>query len=295
MRKPMREDHHEYLEIYYFTPTEYEKAGAAWPIRLGHNVAKPNYHIGPRTSPYYYLLFVLEGQGTFTQGDQTFPLREHDMFCLFPQVTHEYATLETDPLRKVFFAFDGKGRQPLQLLERIGLTPHTPHAAGAVTPEAIRLMWEFIELVSGPENRNTDLARLIMFHRIFDTLAEHVSAASAPDHRSVSWLQKGKEYMEIHFAEGISVERVSEHVGIDRTHFTKQFRKAFGATPIQYLQQLKINEAKLLLEQTSYTLTEIAHSVGYPDLFSFSKAFKKITGISPYHYRQEIKKVKVFN
>lgn len=58
----MREDHHEYLEIYFFTPSEFEKSGAAWPIRLGHNIAKPNYHIGPRTSPYYYLLFVLEGQ-----------------------------------------------------------------------------------------------------------------------------------------------------------------------------------------------------------------------------------------
>ncbi|UUZ81018.1 AraC family ligand binding domain-containing protein [Paenibacillus sp. P26] len=115
MRTAMREDHHEFLEIYFFTPTEYEKSGAAWPIRLGYNIAKPNYHIGPRTSPYYYLLFVLEGQGTFLQGNQTYPLRKNDMFCLFPQVTHEYVTPPQDPLRKVFFAFDGRGKRPLSL------------------------------------------------------------------------------------------------------------------------------------------------------------------------------------
>ncbi|MNI75295.1 HTH-type transcriptional activator Btr [compost metagenome] len=91
--------------------------------------------------------------------------------------------------------------------------------------------------------------------------------------------------MEIHYAEGITVEKVSAHVGVDRNHFTKQFRKAYGMTPIQFIQELKMKEARLLLEQTDYTLAEIAQSVGYPDLFSFSKAFKKRLGTAPAHYR----------
>ncbi|WP_084654093.1 helix-turn-helix domain-containing protein [Paenibacillus zanthoxyli] len=45
-----------------------------------------------------------------------------------------------------------------------------------------------------------------------------------------------------------------------------------------------------MLEQTSYTLAEIAHSVGYPDIFSFSKAFKKRLGVAPTQYRD--KKIK---
>jgi YesN/AraC family two-component response regulator len=48
-----------------------------------------------------------------------------------------------------------------------------------------------------------------------------------------------------------------------------------------------MNEAKLLLEQTTYTLSEIAHSVGYPDLFSFSKVFKKRFGLPLNHYRSK--------
>ncbi|ALS24026.1 MULTISPECIES: helix-turn-helix transcriptional regulator [Paenibacillus] len=277
----MREDHHEYLEIYFFTPSEFEKSGAAWPIRLGHNIAKPNYHIGPRTSPYYYLLFVLEGQGTFIQNHQTFRLKKNDMFCLFPQVIHEYYTDPDAPLRKIFFAFDGK--QALHLLDRIGLRPHTPHAADALTPQSIQLMWEFYRLVSSHEH--TDLARLRMFYSIFEELSGANIQPSAQDNRTVSWLQKGKEYLEIHYVEGITVERAAEFVGVDRTHYTKQFRKAYGVTPIQYIQQLRMKEAKQLIEQTNYTMTEIAQSVGYPDLFTFSKAFKKMVGVSPKEYR----------
>lgn len=284
MRAPMREDHHEYLEIYFFTPSEFEKSGSAWPIRLGHNIAKPNYHIGPRTTPYYYLIFVLDGQGTFIQNNQTYRLGKNDVFCLFPQVTHEYFTDADDPLRKIFVAFDGK--QALHLLERAGLRPHSPHISGMSTGKAIEQMREFIRLVSGPEHSHSDMARLIQFLRVFDELAGRVPPAAAGDSRPVSWVQKGLEYMQIHYAEGITVERVSEYVGVERTHFTKQFTKTFGITPIRYIQQLKMEEAKLLLAQTAYTLTEIAQSVGYPDLFSFSKAFKKFTGVSPKLYRQ---------
>lgn len=285
MKKNMREDHHEYLEIYYFTPSEFEKAGNVWPIRIGHNIAKSNYHIGPRTTPYYYLIFVLDGQGTFVQNNQTFSLGKGDMFCLFPQVTHEYVTVANNPLRKIFVAFDGK--QSLQLLERIGLSPHSPHLSSADTEQAISLMWNFIRAVSEGERQATDLSRLIHLYQVFDSLSGVNRPASNHENRALSWLQMGLSYMQIHYAEGITVQRVSEHVGVERTHFTKQFGQTYGVTPMQYLQSLKMNEAKLLLEQTAYTLSEIANSVGYPDLFSFSKAFKKHIGMPPTVYRQQ--------
>jgi AraC-like DNA-binding protein len=283
MKNKMSEDNQEFLELCLFTPSAFEKSGAAWPIRLGHNIAKPNYHIGPRTTPYYYLIFVLEGQGTFHQNHQTFKLGKNDVFCLLPQVIHEYFTLSDALLHKVFLAFDGK--QAVRLLEKIGLSLSNPHAAGILTPQVIQLMWDFFSLVNS--DADSDLGRLILFHRIFDQLSASVRSPVAGDHRNISWLQKGHEYMEIHYAEGITVGRVASLVGVDRTYFTKQFRKAYGITPVQFIQDLKMKEAQLLLEQTTYTLSEIAHSVGYPDLFSFSKAFKKRLGASPTRFRLE--------
>ncbi|WP_219834073.1 AraC family transcriptional regulator [Paenibacillus sp. R14(2021)] len=282
----LREDHHEFLEIHYFTPSSFEKAGAAWPIRLGRNIAKPNYHIGPRTSPYYYLIFVQDGHGTFIQNGRTYPLRPNDMFCLFPQVTHEYFTDAEKPLRKIFFAFDGK--LALQLLERIGLRPQNPHAPSSLTPEILALMEQFIEVLhhgEPSERESSDLTRLAYILRVFDALSACRAAEMLETAPPSSWLQKGTEYMEIHYADGISIGQVAEYAGVDRTHFTKQFRKAYGVTPIQFLQQLRMNEARLLLAQTSYKIAEIAQSVGYPDLFTFSKAFKKLVGLSPNAYR----------
>lgn len=280
----MKEDHHEQLEIHYFTPSAFEKAGPAWPIRLGANIAKTGYHIGPRITPYYYLIMVLEGEGVFIQGGQTYTLRKNDLFCLFPQVTHEYYTMEHALLRKSFFAFDGK--LALQLLDRIGLGPYSPHLPNGLTADALSLMEQFFSLVSNKEKPPSDLSRLAIFHQLFDTLSEskipHGTPASAG-----SWLQKAKDYLEIHYADGITIESVAEYVGIDRTHFSKAFNKAFGLSPMKFVQQLRMNEATLLMKQTDYKLAEIAQSVGYPDLFSFSKAFKKQLGVSPNTYRKQ--------
>ncbi|MCZ8521700.1 MULTISPECIES: AraC family transcriptional regulator [Paenibacillus] len=290
MRDNLREDHHEFLEIYHFTPSDYEKSGAAWPLRIGYNEAKPNYHIGPRTTPYYYLLVVLEGRGTFHQNGQSYALRPGDLFCLFPQITHEYYTVPEEPLRKIFFAFDGKGAP--SLLARLGLHEEQPHSAGAADKEAVKLLRSFLDLSGrsgSPSGRRlTDLARLQYLHGIFDLLSVHTADPNVSENRSgVAWLQRGKEYLELHYADGITVERAADYVGVERTHFSKRFRQTFGLPPVQYLQELKMKEAQHLLEHTGYALSEIAHSVGYPDLFSFSKAYKKWTGLSPKAYRAE--------
>ncbi|MBB3112306.1 AraC-like DNA-binding protein [Paenibacillus phyllosphaerae] len=199
-------------------------------------------------------------------------------------VTHEYYTNPDRPLSKAFFAFDGK--QSMQLLGRIGLTPNQPHAAGAASQEAIAAMHELRARASEPAL--SDLSRLNLFYRLFDLLAMpqsaslHDGADQSPD---PAWLQQGREYMDIHYAEGITIEHVAASVGIDRSHFTKTFRKRYEIPPMQYMLQLRMNEAQLLLTRTDYKLADIARSVGYPDLFSFSKAFKKRIGMPPQDYR----------
>lgn len=284
MTELMKEDHHEFLDIIFFTPSDFEKASGAWPIRIGQNIAKPNYHIGPRTSPYYYLLFILEGAGTFYQDGQVYSLRPRDIFSLFPHVTHEYVTDPDTPLRKIFMAFDGELAP--QLLSRVGLTPESPHRTGVLTSEMANGMRSFMEEARPTAEQERDLGRLMRFLGIFDCMTKYSPPGTLPAGEGTPWLQKGKEYMDIHFAGGITVEGVSTYAGVDRTHFTKQFRKSYGLSPMQYIQRLKMNQARRLLNETTLSLTEIAHTVGYPDLFSFSKAFKRMVGLSPKRYRK---------
>ncbi|WP_040717056.1 helix-turn-helix transcriptional regulator [Paenibacillus daejeonensis] len=280
----MRDDDQEWLEIHYFRPSSLEKSAPAWPIRLGSNHAKPHYRMGPRYSPFYYLILVVEGEGTFEQNGEVYPLRPHDLFCLCPLIRYEYYTNPQNPLRKVFFAFDGK--HALALLERVGLQPQQPYRAGGATVQGIEAMERFFCLVESEATKPpSDLARLSAFYGVFDALTPEAPSATGPD-AAEDWLLGGKTYLDLHYADGITVESAAAHIGVSRGHFTKRFTASYGLPPVQYLQQLRLVRAQHLLAHTDSKLAEIAHSVGYPDLFSFSKAFKKHHGLPPGVYRK---------
>jgi AraC-like DNA-binding protein len=95
--------------------------------------------------------------------------------------------------------------------------------------------------------------------------------------------------MKMHFTEGITVTEAAEHAGVERTHFSKLFLRKFGVSPKEYLESLVMKEAERMVGESSYSISEIALSVGFPDLYSFSKAFKRNYGISPTVFRESRK------
>lgn len=281
----MQEEPLEFAERYFFTPTAFEKAGAVWPIRLGRNVAKPHYHIGPRTTTYYSLHFVLEGSGTYVQDGKSYALRRNDLFCLFPNRSHEYFAADDDPLQMAWIAFDGK--KALSILERLGIVPAVPFLRDAIRPEVRQLLDVFFARIRAKGRDVSDLAKLSAFFNVFEALPNRgAEREKGTGKSSGSWLQKGVDYLEMHYAEGITIEQAASFVGVDSAYFSRKFNAAYGTSPIKYLQNVKMKAARNMLAETSYSLTEIALSVGYPDLFSFSKAFKKHFAVSPSEFRR---------
>lgn len=99
---------------------------------------------------------------------------------------------------------------------------------------------------------------------------------------------KAQEWMEDHLSETIVMEKLAKHVGISPRHFIRRFKKATGESPLSYLQQLRIETAKTILEnQPDKTVASITQAVGYENTSTFCKLFKKLTDLSPREYRDK--------
>jgi transcriptional regulator GlxA family with amidase domain len=87
------------------------------------------------------------------------------------------------------------------------------------------------------------------------------------------------------------VERMVERSGLNARTFSRRFRKATGFAPIEYVQALRIEEAKQMLETDALSTDEVGASVGYDDSASFRRIFKRNVGQSPAAYRKKFQPI----
>ena len=84
----------------------------------------------------------------------------------------------------------------------------------------------------------------------------------------------------------VSLDELGENIHVSKYHLCRQFKRAFGVSPIQYHLDSRIDRAKLLLVTTDASIGDIAESVGFQSIYSFSRAFKKRENVSPSVYRR---------
>ncbi|MFD0693350.1 AraC family transcriptional regulator [Paenibacillus sp. GCM10027628] len=84
----------------------------------------------------------------------------------------------------------------------------------------------------------------------------------------------------------LRIEEIISSLGISPGYGLEVFRKVYGMSPRHYLSELKLHEAKVLIQQPDLPLKEIASLLGYSHLSHFSRQFKRWTGMSPLQYRQ---------
>lgn len=87
------------------------------------------------------------------------------------------------------------------------------------------------------------------------------------------------------------VARMAEETGLPERTFSRRFRKATGYGPVAYVQALRIEEAKQMLETTDEATDVIALAVGYADPPFFRRLFKRHVGVTPARYRQRFARV----
>lgn len=86
----------------------------------------------------------------------------------------------------------------------------------------------------------------------------------------------------------LKIEVLIESLGISSGYGLEVFRNVYGISPRKYLSELKLHEAKVLIQQANLSLSNIAEQLGYSHLSHFSRQFKRWTGVSPLEYRKQL-------
>lgn len=100
-------------------------------------------------------------------------------------------------------------------------------------------------------------------------------------------VKKAQEFIEEHYTDKLTVDQLAKMFYIGRRTFERRFKKATTNTIIEYIQRVKIEAAKKMLESSRENVNEVMYNVGYSDSKAFRNIFKKVVGYSPLEYRKK--------
>ena len=101
-------------------------------------------------------------------------------------------------------------------------------------------------------------------------------------------ITRARQYIETNFKEDLSLAAVARHAGMSSFYFCKTFKKVTGLNYTKYLNRVRVEQAKQLLLNVNYRVSEIAYEVGFQSLTHFNRAFRAVAGQSPTEYRGQL-------
>ena len=105
-------------------------------------------------------------------------------------------------------------------------------------------------------------------------------------HHPARHLLRAKDLIDARYRDPLDVPALARAAHLSTAHFSREFRKAFGETPHQYLLTRRLERAAALLRNTDRTVSEICFAVGLRSVGSFTSSFGRAYGCSPSVYRE---------
>lgn len=160
-------------------------------------------------------------------------------------------------------------------------------------PQFVRLLQpgKMLEVLHqlGQLNQNAHLTGVKWKQQVlFQNIMEQLSASNEVDSSTPSAVcaEQAAAYLRRHYQEEITAQGLGENLNFHPVYIARCMQKEYGCSPMEYLLQCRIEQAKLMLLQTDRTISRIAEEVGFNQAAYFTSCFSKNEGISPRKYRQ---------
>jgi len=250
---------------------------------------KAGFHFRKRTkeeSTQYILIYCVDGAGWFEIDDVRHKVLPNHFFILPKGKAHAYGSNPNNPWTIYWMHYDG---------EKAGFFSDGLDQPTQVNPEKnsrieerLHLFEEiFATLKNGYSKTNLDYSISSLFHFLgsLKFLGAYRESLSAKNNQH-DMVDDAIHFMRENIHKRLTLKEIAGFTGFSSSHFSSLFQKKTGYSPLNYLSQLKIQQACHYLDFTDMKINQISALIGLDDPFYFSRIFTKIMGSSPSEYRR---------
>lgn len=273
------------------------------------NIVEGSWTIHERVLFDYELLYIMEGKVIVTIEDNIYHGERGDIFLFRPKQPHKIEKVEGLRLRQPHVHFDffyntdsEKVKVCFRPLEEIGKEEFSWFRQDIINEMPIPLS-------SHLRLKNPILIEKMLMDIIYEyetkmpyyefkvkglfiqlwiqLLRENYWSLNPHLETNMHTLMHVKQYLMHNTNRKVSLEEISKMSGISKHYLVRLFQKAFGISPIQYHQVMRVHAARHMIQFTTDPLTIIAEKMGFTSIHAFSRFFKMVEGISPSFYRSK--------
>lgn len=256
------------------------------------HVVNTNFH------EYYQIVFILSGEGKIFVEGVEHEVKVNDLYIFKPNVKHAIHASLTKNLNTAevkFFSNNITNTARLNQLEYL-----VKENNGRIRNTFISIIDEVKESDIYTETViNHLLNQLIIFltRQKYRDAEDRLNSLSPPLKICTETIQTGKqgdtldsivEYINKEYSKEIKLNDLAEMIYLSPVYFCSVFKERYGVSPIQYLQKVRLENAKNMLSNSDESVTKIAEKVGFQSVHYFSRFFKNKEGVTPNKYRRRL-------
>lgn len=252
----------------------------------------------PYRSNYYGLGLCVSGHATLMSNLESWTVEKHSIIAMSPQVIKQWKNVSEDfDTFTIFFtkSFFTRFFLHQNYLDQFSFfeqnTKHVHHFSATET-EVIRQLFENIKIHSTQLHpyQNNILASyinilLFEYQALFE---QRHFVNSYQQSRNQQVVEHFRELLNKHLYQQRGVKFYADQLFITAKYLTEILKQETGKTASDWINELLILEAKILLSNPQLQITQIAETLHFPDTSTFGKFFKKLSGVSPIQYRKAL-------
>lgn len=239
---------------------------------------------GPHIHEFYELEYILEGKGTHNLNGTLYEIKAGSFYLLTPIDFHSISSDEGVLIANI--SFNMSALSPEWQMQFIGRRHNLFCNLEGVEKLHYEALLSMFEKEFSKEDAFSDSMQKNLLEIIFTFVARNTRSENEV---ASDGIQKSMQYIFKHFRENITLEQVATLGGYTPTYFSFLFHTQTGKRFSDFVNDLRLHYAKVLLANTTLTVTEICEKSGFGSISNFSRLFKSF-GLTPTEYRKNSEK-----
>ena len=230
----------------------------------------------------FLIVAVADGSGTLNYKGDPYPLSKGDCFLIDCRESHFYKSSDNAPWELLWVHFNGSTSQQYYDFF-LSQSKNVFHPA--FFDRAVSILSEIIS-VNEAHSQNAEIISSKLIVELLTLALTSNSFDQMYDSALKQKLASVHEYIDSHFSEDLSLEKLSSEFYISKFYLTREYKKIYGMTIFQHIITARINYGKSLLRFSDKSVDEIAHLCGFNDQSYFARQFKKSENLTCFAYRK---------